>query len=391
MTRQWKAIVIGAGGSQAQAMLRGIARADATEGWLAVDRAWRPQTRAATEKLGFAAEEFDPLAQVDTLRKVLETTSLVINMAGPYYKTGFTILDAAIETKTNYLDICDDADITLPMLDRDARAERAGISALIGMGSSPGTTNILIRSAVDHLGPVDDVDIYWTVDVADLTEAAIRHFWHCFNLVDADGTIHKVTGWDGLERRQVEFPSPVGRQSVVRLAHPEPLTVPRFLPVKRASNFGGLNPEEALITAWALAHIADEQRSNGEFTDSAASLFRHYRERRIGAPRIGSGMIIDVHTAGSGLRFAAGSDGGMDDSTGIPAAAGALLMLDAKITRHGAFAPEVVRPSDFFEALRRVSTGGGGLSLFRLENGVARERLRIRDLVAGELSQREVA
>ena len=81
----------------------------------------------------------------------------------------------------------------------------------------------------------------------------------------------------------------------------------------------------------------------------------------------------------------------MDDSTGIPAAAGALLMLDGKIKRHGAFAPEVVRPADFFEALRRVSTGGGGLSLFRLEGGVATERLRIRDLVAGELGQREVA
>ena len=391
MARPWKAIVIGAGGSQAQAMLRGIARAGATDGWLAIDRAWRPQARAATEDMGFAVQEMNPLAKPETLRKLLETTSLVVNMAGPYYKTGFTILDAAIETKTDYLDICDDADITLPMLERDDRAKEAGISALIGMGSSPGTTNILIRSAVDHLGPVDDVDIYWTVDVADLTEAAIRHFWHCFNLVDADGTIHEVTGWDGLERRLVEFPAPVGHQSVVRLAHPEPLTVPRFLPVKRASNFGGLNPEEALITAWALAHIADEQRSKGEFTDPAASLFRHYRERRVGAPRIGSGMIIDVHTAGSGLRFAAGSDGGMDDSTGIPAAAGALLMLDGKIDRQGAFAPEVVRPADFFDVLRRVSTGGGGLSLFRLEDGVATERLRIRDLVAGELSQREVA
>lgn len=391
MARPWKAIVIGAGGSQAQAMLRGIERAGATQGWLAIDRAWRPQARAATEDMGFAVQELDPLAKPEELRTLLTSADLVVNMAGPYYKTGFTVLDAAIETKTHYLDICDDADITLPMLERDVWAKEAGISALIGMGSSPGTTNILIRSAVDALGPVDDVDIYWTVDVADLTEAAIRHFWHCFNLVEADGTIHEVSGWDGLERRQIEFPEPVGLQPVVRLAHPEPLTVPRFLPVKRASNFGGLNPEEALVTAWALAHIADEQRSDGEFTDPAANLFRHYRERRVGAPRIGSGMIIDVHTAGNGLRFAAGSDGGMDDSTGIPAAAGALLMLDGKIERQGAFAPEVVRPGDFFEVLRKVSTGGGGLSLFRLENGVAKERLRIRDLVAGNLNERELA
>lgn len=391
MARQWRTIVIGAGGSQAQAMLRGIARAGATEGWLAIDRSWRPAVRSATEDMGFDIQECDPLADPAALRELLGSANLVVNMAGPYYRTGFSVLDAAIETKTHYLDICDDADITLPMLERDQLAKDRGISALIGMGSSPGTTNILIRSAVDFLGPVDDVDIYWTVDVADLTEAAIRHFWHCFNLVDPDGTIHPVIGWEGMERREVVFPEPVGAQTVVRLAHPEPLTIPRFLPVKRASNFGGLNPEEALITAWALAHIADEQRSDGQLTDQAANLFRHYRERRTGAARIGSGMIIDVHTDGTGLRFAAGSDGGMDDSTGIPAAAGALLVLEGRIERRGAFAPEVVKPSDFFEVLRRVSTGGGGLSLFKLENGVPTDRMRIRDLVAGEASQREVA
>ena len=391
MTRQWKTIVIGAGGSQAQAMLRGIERASATDGWLAVDRAWRPEARTAAESMGFTLQECDPLSRPETLKDLLASTDLVVNMAGPYYKTGFAVLDAAIETGTNYLDICDDADVTLPMLERDERAKAAGISALIGMGSSPGTTNILIRSAVDHLGSADDVEIFWTVDVADLTEAAIRHFWHCFNLVDADGTIHPVTGWDDLNPRRIAFPAPVGLQSVVALAHPEPLTVPRFLPVKRASNYGGLNPDEALFTAWALAHIADEQRSKGEFTDPAASLFRHYRERRVGAPRIGSGMIIDVHTSGNGLRFAAGSEGGMDDSTGIPAAAGALFMLEGKLRRRGAFAPEVVSPAEFFEVLRRVSTGGGGLALFRLENGVAKERLRIRDLVAGTLNPREVA
>lgn len=382
MARIWKAVVIGAGGAQAQAMLRALARAGVTEGCLALDRSWRPDARAATEELGFATTETDPLVDMASLQDLLSSTDLVVNMAGPYYRTGTAILDRAIEAKTNYLDISDDADVAIPMLERSAAAEAAGISALIGIGSSPGTTNILIRAAVDRLGPVEDVDIYWTVDVADITEAAIRHFWHCFNLVDPDGTVHEVAGWDELEFRDVEFPAPVGRQRLVRLAHPEPITVPRSLPVRRASNFGGLNPEEALVTAWALAHIADERRSNGSLTDAAAELFRHYRERRTGAPRIGSGLIIDVHSGGKGLRFSSGSEGGMDDSTGIPAAAGVILMMEGRIDRKGVFAPEAVKPSDFFETLRRVSNGGGGLTLFRLEDGQPTERMRIRDLLA---------
>ena len=159
------------------------------------------------------------------------------------------ILDAAIDTKTTYLDICDDADVTLPMLERAERARAAGVTAVIGMGSSPGTTNILIRAAVDYLGPVQDVEISWTCDVADLTDAAIRHFWHCFNLVESDGTIHPVQAWDDLETRVVEFPGTVGSQMVARLAHPEPITAPLFLNVERATNYGAITPLDAMRTA----------------------------------------------------------------------------------------------------------------------------------------------
>jgi saccharopine dehydrogenase (NAD+, L-lysine-forming) len=382
LAREHKVVVIGAGGSQAQAMLRALVRGGVVDSTVAVDRAWRTGAREATEAMGFSVQTMDPLSDPLRLRALLASTDLVVNMAGPYYKTGTLVLDAAIETGTDYLDISDDADVSIPMLERSQAAERAGIRALIGMGSSPGTTNVLIRAAVDKLGPVDDVDISWTVDVSDLTEAAIRHFWHCFNLVDQDGNVSPVAGWDELDFRDVEFPEPVGRQRVVRLAHPEPITVPRFLPVKNSSNFGGLNPLEALVVAWSLANIADEQRSDGEFTDSAASLFRHYRERRVGAPRIGSGLIIDVHTNGNGLRFASGSEGGMDDSTGIPAAVGVVLMVEGRVNCTGVLAPEVLEPKDFFEVLRRVSAGGGGLTLHRLEAGKPKERLRIRDLIS---------
>jgi len=384
MLREWDVVVIGAGGSQAQAMLRAAARDGELDSWLAVDRAWRPDTRAATEDLGAQILETDPLASPDALAELLSSTRLIANLAGPYYRTGLAILDAAMTTRTDYIDICDDADVTIPMLSRDQAAKSAGIRALVGMGSSPGTTNVLIRAAVDHLGPVEDVEICWTVDTADLTEAAIRHFWHCFNLVDPDGRIHKVASWDALERRTVDFPGAVGRQSLVRLAHPEPITIPRFLPVKRTSNFGAISPEESLVVAWSLALIADEQRTTSKgsgLTDEAARLFRHYRESRQGAKRIGSGMLIDVHTKGNGLRFSSGGEAGMDDSTGIPAAAGIKMMLSGKVPPCGVLAPELLSPAEFFSALRRVSAGGGGLMLHRLVSGTPTERLRIRDLL----------
>lgn len=387
--RQYQVTVIGAGGAQAQAMLAAAARGTDVSTWLAVDRRWRPETEAATKALGITTREVDPLQDPEALKALLLEGGIVANVAGPYYRTGTQVLDAAIETRTTYMDICDDADVTLPMLERAEAARAAGVTAVIGMGSSPGTTNILIRAAVDYLGPVQDVDIAWTCDVADITDAAIRHFWHCFNLVDPDGTAHPVPSWDDLATKTVDFPGTVGTQTVASLAHPEPLTVPRLLPVQRATNYGAITPMDAMRTAWALAYANDPRRGDSDpgAVDAAVAVFSNYRDTRPPAPRIGSGLQIDVHTDGNGLRFAAGAVTPMEEATGVPAAAGLIMLLDGEVTDTGVLAPESLSPAAFFSALRLVSLGGGGLEVHRLVDGQLGERVRIRDLVASHAGQ----
>ena len=385
MKREFDVVVIGAGGRQAQAMLAAAARGTDVTRWLALDRAWRPETLAATQALGMQTREQDPLADAGTLDALMRSTAIVANLAGPYYRTGFTVLDAAIATGTDYLDICDDADITVPILSRDEAAKAAGVTAIIGLGSTPGVSNILIRLAVDHLNGADDVEIAWVVDAKDMTEAATKHFWHCFNLVDFDGTVHPVPLPGEMHSRVVDFPGTVGRQTVVKLAHPEPLTVPRFLPVKRAVNYGAIAPIDAHAVAAALAAVADEQQpgSSGGRTDMLVKAFQQFLARFEGGERIGSGLQIDVHTDGNGLRYASGADTSMEEATGVPAAAGVLMLAEGDTPRGGVFAPEALSPEKFFAALRRVSLGGGGLGVYRLQNGRQGERLRIRDLMAG--------
>lgn len=384
MKREFDVVVIGAGGRQAQAMLAAAARGTDVARWLAIDRAWRPETLAATRALGMQTREQDPLAEGGTLDMLMRSTAIVANLAGPYYRTGFTVLDAAIAAGTDYLDICDDADITVPILSRDDAAKAAGVTAIIGLGSTPGVSNILIRLAVDHLNGADDVEIAWVVDAKDMTEAATKHFWHCFNLVDFDGTVHPVPLPGEMDSRVVDFPGSVGRQTVVKLAHPEPLTVPRFLPVKRAVNYGAIAPIDAHAVAAALAAVADEQQpgSTEQRTDMLVRAFQQFLTRFKGGERIGSGLQIDVHTNGNGLRYASGADTSMEEATGVPAAAGVIMLAEGDTPRGGVFAPEALSPGKFFAALRRVSLGGGGLGVYRLENGRQGEKLRIRDLMA---------
>ena len=107
-----------------------------------------------------SAVEFDA-ENPESIKKVIAGSSVVLNCVGPFYKFGPIIMKAVIESKINYVDVCDDFDATEKLLGMDEDAKRAGISALIGMGSSPGVANVLVRFCADSLlDQVEAVDIY---------------------------------------------------------------------------------------------------------------------------------------------------------------------------------------------------------------------------------------
>jgi saccharopine dehydrogenase-like NADP-dependent oxidoreductase len=384
-------LVIGAGGTQAQAMLEAADRAGAIESWVAADRSWRAEGKAVCEALGMETVEIDVLEEGDRLRDLAAGAGLVANFAGPYYRTGAAVLEACIEAGCDYLDICDDADATLELLAHDGAAKAAGVRALIGMGSSPGVTNVLVRAAVDAIGHADEVDLSWIVDVADVNDAALRHFWHIFAPVAADGSRQPVPAWDELNLRTASFPPPLGERLVVELSHPEPITVPRFLDVGVVRNYGSIVPEDTLVVNWALSRLGAfggedaEVRLNGSATGVpavAAALYDRYLENRTATEYLGGGLVVDVWNGEDGVRFASADKSSMEESTGIPAAAGIVLMLEGGPDISGVMAPECLRPAEFFAALGRCSRGTGSLGACRLENGAEGEKIRIRDLLA---------
>ena len=121
--------------------------------------------------------------------------------------------------------------------------------------------------------------------------------------------------------------------------------------------------------------IALRRVLDGELEDSFEEL------PQVKQVRYGSGLQIDVTIDGNGYRFAAGSDMKMEEATGVPAAAGVLLMLRRALAETGVWAPECLRPLAFFQELRRVSLGGGGLHVLLLRDGQPAGRARIRDLL----------
>jgi saccharopine dehydrogenase-like NADP-dependent oxidoreductase len=77
------------------------------------------------------------------LRKAMANSDLVINTCGPFYRYGVPVLQAAIDTGCHYVDICDDWEPTVEMLKLDQQAKDADVCAIVGLGASPGISNML--------------------------------------------------------------------------------------------------------------------------------------------------------------------------------------------------------------------------------------------------------
>lgn len=400
-----KIIVIGAAGVQAGAMLESLARAFDMSRVTAVDRRWPAATQERVLGLGASIETLDVLAESERLIDLARSADVLVNLAGPFFRLGDACINAAIAAGIDYLDICDDVDATRMLLDRHEDAQASGTRALIGMGSTPGASNVMVRAAVDAIAAssremssgedggsgdvVTEVDIAWTVDQRDMSTGVAAHMLHSLaTALDMTSSDPRVPEWGALEPRFVDFPEPVGENLVLRLGHPEPVTIPQFLPGTNVVNSGTIAPEENIHVLWALGRLlgtAQVDELTGIY-DEFVALSRRPAELH------GSGLMIDVQRDGSGYRFASGSHMTMERSTGVPAAAGVLTMLSLTedggsvvnrigIEEPGVHAPECLRPRAFFESLGKVSEGGGGMRVFRLKDGSVGDRVRMRDLL----------
>ncbi|WP_113694508.1 saccharopine dehydrogenase family protein [Amycolatopsis albispora] len=171
------------------------------------------------------------------LGAALRKCDLVVNAVGPFFRFGASILSAAVDAACDYVDICDDWEPTLEMLALDDRARTAGVTALVGMGASPGVSNLLAVIAGRELDTVDSVATGWSMTVAaqptashaSQPGAAIEH-----GMRQLSGTIRILQ--DGqfaerpaLEKVVVDYPG-IGRFQGRTFGHPEAVTLQRAFP-----------------------------------------------------------------------------------------------------------------------------------------------------------------
>src|SRR3954468_9135383 len=154
-------LVTGGAGEMARYACTAMVAASEVELVLVSDRALGRAEAAAVELGPKARAMVLDVSDEQALTAAMADVDVVLNCAGPFYLFGVKVLTSAIATGTHYLDIADDWEPTLEMLELDDQAREAGITAVIGMGSSPGISNLLALLCMNELDTVDRVITAW--------------------------------------------------------------------------------------------------------------------------------------------------------------------------------------------------------------------------------------
>lgn len=366
------------------------------------------KAKRLTEKLGavcLSAMRVDAM-DASSVKQVIKGSDVVLNCVGPFYQFGPPILKAVIQAGINYVDISDDVDATRAQLDLSKQAERQGVSACIGMGSSPGVTNLLAKFCADQLlEQVDAIDIFHAHG-GEPTEGAgvIGHRFHAMTSeipVYLDGQYKTVRFFDpaGIAlREEVEFRE-LGKYQVYPYPHPETITLPRYIKCRRVTNKGTVLPDEYFRFIVDLVKLGIVGETPIEVKgqriaprDFAIAYIVHERERILRETKFGEQrgcvkIVVTGKKQGKPHQFVfsmASRGQAMGEGTGIPAAFGATLMQRGRIQDKGVLPPEAcIKPLEFlavmqeFLKLKKVTGKGSPLRIESIDADGHKEELSL--------------
>ncbi len=287
----------------------------------------------------------------DTLVNLMKKGDVVLSCVGPFYKYEKKVASCAIRAGVNYISICDDFDAAEDVLKLDNEAKEKDITILTGVGWTPGMSNILAMHGVQKMDTPEEVNISWSGDANDSEGlAVIKHTYHIFTgkiKTFINGEERLIYAGEGKE--YVEFLPPIGRVPVYHLGHPEPVTMPKFIPgLKTVTLKGGLTP--SWLNGFGKLLVTLKLTSTPERRDRLANITK----KIMGILSVGgvsiSGLRVDVKGIKDGkkVRYVYRVVDKMRRLTGIPAAIGTVMLGSGKITQRGVIAPEACIPPDEF-------------------------------------------
>ena len=317
----------------------------------------------------------------EALINEMSKVDIVVNTTGPFFKFGLPILKAAIDTNTHYFDICDDWEPTEKMLLLNNDDRSSEITGIIGLGASPGLTNILAYLAILELDEVSKVYTGWNISGAKPEDKSSQKG---INAAMVHG-IEQVTGYvkvfkNGkyemvrpLKEVVINYPE-IGEKRVNIFGHPEAISFPYHYPnIKDSLNlmhgdekglvgilkFIRLLIEIKLISKNMAARIftwLDNSSSSKAKKNDLIKLpgVYGYAEGKKGKKNFSVGVTFDDSIQNLS----------MGEATSLPLACGVKMFLDGVISQRGIHAPEsgIIDPKIFLNYFAKEIGDGIELS-----------------------------
>lgn len=167
----------------------------------------------------------------ERLAALLRGSDVVLNAVE--YVFNLPVLRACIREKVHYADLGGLFHMTRKLLAFDEEARAAGITAVVGMGGTPGVTNLLAALAVERLERVDTLKVQLGCSDSTPSTAPLVAPYSIRTILDEftkdpqvfeDGVWYAQRPLSGQE--EIVFPDPVGRATAVYSLHSECATFP---------------------------------------------------------------------------------------------------------------------------------------------------------------------
>jgi saccharopine dehydrogenase (NAD+, L-lysine-forming) len=346
--------VLGAGGTIAPAIVADLASSAEVARMALLDLdAARAGAVATAHGAGKSSVLRVDATDIGQLREALREADVLVNAAS--YRVNLDAMRACLQAGCSYLDLGGLYWMTLQQLELGPEFERAGLLALLGIGSSPGKTNVMALAAVRALGEramVDSIEVAAAGrDPAAGPDDGLRPPYAIQTLLD-ELTIEPVVIRDAEPLRLaplspggvVEFGEPIGAADTIYTLHSELATF--------AESFGCRNASFRLSLAEPLLERLGELV--GASRDEVAAAAR-------GAlPQSTDTVSVHLVRATSAARTVTvralskphGGFGGSVVSTAAPAAAAVRLLARGSLKATGVHPPEAcIEPDELFAEL----------------------------------------
>ena len=167
------------------------------------------------------------------LMALLADCDICINGVPTFAGFQMAIFEACLEARRPYVDYGGMGVYTVKQKAQHETWKKAGVTAVIGLGSDPGLSNIICRAVADRLDRVDKINLYWAATKVG-PESPVLVPPYSLSTVLAeyanpsqqflDGRLQEVPAQAGTET--IDLPEPWGRTTFIHSQHSEPLTVP---------------------------------------------------------------------------------------------------------------------------------------------------------------------